>query len=430
MSTSNIDSQPDWQWETRFKGCNNQNAKHKFSNYLCNTPTHRWVRVNTQTGKKIVRKVEENPRHCRSVNPKSQTDGYICNPSTGRWVGVDSRVGKMLAKNYNQDLLKNYLLEKGMPKKGMPQKGMPKKGGLTGAPRGKAALQALKKPVQLSISFPKNYQPIKKIGSGLSSQIYLAREKTSGNTVVIKRYNNPIQPLIAEQMSNQVANLTTIDSEYLLKYIGSDYDPDSRTFFLIMEYFDGSNLLDFDWKKMNLEDQMQIILQLILGLYDLHIENHLAHQEIKPTNILISSDGSHIRYIGYGLTPDLQTWKKNYNLASGEPYYRSPENIISVSNVTLQLLQASDIWSLGAIIYYIFTGLHAFERPGQQSIDDINQTIITEKPTIELLPPQLGQNKIFRTMFSRIFNKDPVKRIKIAQIVDLYSTVYEQIATL
>lgn len=393
-----------------FQDCSHKNKKSRYSNYLCNSETHRWTRINTPTGQKIVKVIEANPRNCRSVNPKSEREDMICNPASGRWVHKDGRVGQMLLKNYGK-----LVTGKAKPKKAT-----------------KASLLALKKPKAATLTIPKlppGYVFVKQLGLGASGQVYLAKMGAEGQQVVIKKYIDPVDKTTAEKLKKRIEKLSQIKSDYLLTYLGSYYNESTQEFYLIMDYFDGHNISSLDIKDMLLDEKLQIILQLILGLYDLHVENDVSHEDIKPSNIMINNDGTNVRYIGYGLIIDTKSWKKSYNLAGGSPYYRSPENIAVTEKTPLfkGMARASDIWSLGAVIFYILTGRHAFQTPNQHSIEDINNTILTQQPNYSLLPSQVSHNPTFMMMLKGMLEKDFQKRPDIETIVDLYEKAHKQL---
>lgn len=393
-----------------FQDCNRKNKKARYPNYLCHSPTHHWVKINTPTGQKVVKTIEENPRSCRSVNPKSEKENMICNPATGRWVNKEGRVGQLILRNY------------GKPTFGHPKPKKATKASLLALKKGKAA--TLVKP-----KLPVGYTFIKQLGQGLSGQIYLAKSEFSGKEVVIKRYKDPIDGAEAKKIGQRVSKLLQLKSDYLLPYLGTFYDEPTQEFYLIMDYFDGHSISNVDIKDMTLDDKLQIILQLILGLYDLHVEYSMAHEDIKPSNIMIGDNGETIRYIGYGLILDTRSWKESYNLTGAAPYYRSPENIAITNKTQLfgKMLRASDMWSLGAVIYYVLTGRHAFQTPEQKSIEDINNTILTANPDYTKLPEEVYKNSTFMTMLRGMFEKDFKKRFDIESVVDLYEKAHKEI---
>jgi hypothetical protein len=389
--------------------CNRNNRKSKYYNYLCNPDTNHWARISSPTGKKVVKRIEQDPRKCRSVNSKSLSADFICNPATARWVRKDGKVGKMVVTHYSR-----YV------------SGKPKQPKAT-----KSSLQALKKMGAVKAIAPKmppGYKFVQQLASSLSGYIYLAQDIKTGEKVVIKKYKDNIDPETAEKMSQQVITLSKIKSDYLLNYLSSYYDSAEQKFYLIMDYFDGHTLSNIDVKELTDEEKFQIILQLVLGLYDLHVEYGLAHEDLKLSSIMIGNQEPTIRYIGYGLIFDNNSWKKAYNLANESPYYRSPENIV-ITGKTLNknVLKAGDIWSLAAIIYFLLTGHHAFKRPYEQSIEDINKNILTSQPNYNLLPKNFSKSQTFMKMLKGMFDTDYKKRLNIEDVVDLLEKSHKEI---
>ena len=432
--------------------CNRKIRKAKYPNYLCNSDTHRWVNIKSTSGQKIATDVKNNPRPCPPTNKKAQGADYLCNPATGHWVKKEGRVGKLAQRHY----LTGYL-----PKPIIPSTLVTKHVGTSPMPRGaeptplpsiieppkptpvpltaKQALAALKKPLttnaeKIKFKMPPGYKYVKLINSGLSGIIFSALKISTNTSVVIKRYKDEIEPTTADKMSKRVASLSklTTNDEYLLHYLDSYYDTSSRVFYLIMDYFDGHNLSQLDIKEMDNAEKAQVILQLILGLYDLHVEHHLSHEDIKPSNIMISNDGGLVKYIGYSLVFDVTSWKSNYNLTSGAPYYRSPENILTKqgqlvmdSDKSLPILQASDIWSLACVIYYVLTGQHAFQKGSEFNIETINYNILAGKPNLSILPAEFRNNVAFMNLLQSMFTVDYASRPNIEQITASYEKVMQ-----
>jgi serine/threonine protein kinase len=158
----------------------------------------------------------------------------------------------------------------------------------------------------------------------------------------------------------------------------------------------------------------------------------LSHQDLKPSSLMISNDLNQLRYIGYGLVADLSTWKKNFNMTSGAPYYRSPENIVATGQVSMDqmsnLTKATDIWALGLIIYYILTRKHAFQTDFQDSVQAINYTILGTEPDYQKLPPDFRNNVTFMKMLKGMLIKDPLQRMKIGEVEDLYEQAFRDIS--
>lgn len=439
--------------------CNRRLKKAGYPNYLCHSASHKWVNINTPTGQLIASEIKNNPRACPKTNVKSNKDDYLCNPATAHWVKREGRVGRLVQKHYlheiPHDISKqspalvdkplspikevDYSLENSpiiTPKIPSPIVSPIVASPVVPAPivpvtkplNSKQSLLALKKtskstyPENLKFKMPPGYEYINLINSGLSGLIFLAIRSSDNSFVVIKRYKDEIKPNVAIEMETAVTKLSKIvsDDNYLLHYISSYYD--AGNFYLVMDYFNGHNISQLDIKQMTNDDKSQIILQLILGVYDLHIEHHISHGDIKPSSVLINNSHE-IKYIGYGLVFDQTSWKKNYNLTSGAPYYRSPENIQMGPHMNLDdqsILQASDIWSLGCMIYFVLTGRHAFQKATEYNIESINYNILAGNPDYSQLPLEFSKNSAFMGIFKKMFIINYLERPKIEEITAQY----------
>lgn len=456
-------------WETKTGNCNTHSQKYRYSNYLCNPKTNRWSRISTPIGRKIVNMIDETPRDCVSENSKATVGDYVCNPATGRWVLKEGRVGQQVVKYHKKGSPKNIielpqvpkpqvrqsvsdststaqisrrvsrpaeLSEPSQPKPRTRRRQVGSEIQVTKGPSKKELLLAKKLSLETAkpmITLPPGYKMIKKIGSGSFGQIYLASDLSSGQQVAIKKIKENVTQETANSMSTEIDTLIQISktstSPYLPKYLDYYYDPQTQSFYYMMEYFDGHSLNEINLDQLTLTDQAQIILQLILGLSDLHNEYKGAHGDIKPSNILINDDGS-IKYVGYGLRIEVSSWKKGYDLSSGAPYYRSPENIIYKDDLTAKvppaLLKSSDVWSLGVVIFYILTGRRAFDF-GARSIEEINNAILKKSPDWALLPKTFAQNDYFSKMLPDMLGKSYKTRLTLVEVEQLYEKALEEL---
>lgn len=125
--------------------------------------------------------------------------------------------------------------------------------------------------------------------------------------------------------------------------------------FLSMEYVDGEDLATLLRRIGRLpgDKGLEIARQLCAGLAAAHKEGVL-HRDLKPANVMLDGRGHAILtdFGLAGLANNLQT----ADVRSGTPAYMAPEQMAG-----REVTARSDIYSLGLVLYEIFTGKRAFE---------------------------------------------------------------------
>ena len=196
-----------------------------------------------------------------------------------------------------------------------------------------------------------NFQIINKIGEGAYSTVYTVRRKEDNQLYALKKVK--IQNLSLKEKQNalnEVRILASVNSPFVISYKESFIDEVDQTLCIVMEYADEGDLFQkitlFKKLHTNFEenDAWKIIIQITIGLHDLHSYN-ILHRDLKSANVFLFRDGtaklgdlnvSKITPRGLGCTQ------------TGTPYYASPE----VWRDTPYNLK-SDIWSLGCLCYEI-----------------------------------------------------------------------------
>jgi len=125
---------------------------------------------------------------------------------------------------------------------------------------------------------------------------------------------------------------------------------------------------------------------------------NVIHRDLKPSNIAITPRGM-VKLLDFGIA---QVTMNRHGMETsgairGTPRYMSPEQIETPLNIT----PASDVFSLGAVLYELVTVRSLFApRPGQEPIDLVIHMPLDEQITeVEYRIPGLGQ--VFQTMITR-----------------------------
>jgi serine/threonine protein kinase len=197
----------------------------------------------------------------------------------------------------------------------------------------------------------------KLLGGGAFGAVWLSYNKDSPDkTYAIK--------VIVNKSANHLENL--INEVYVLKQLSSapncnrnisciyDYFQENNTLFVVMEYIDGLELLEYVEKSLDknipIKDIMteNILLQCVIGMNSFHRDG-IIHRDIKPQNIMITNNGI-IKYVDFGTGCSVIP-KSLINSCKGTPGSVGYLDPLFYLNKISTACKTSDIYSLGATFF-------------------------------------------------------------------------------
>ena len=246
-----------------------------------------------------------------------------------------------------------------------------------------------------------------KLGQGGMGAVYLAIDQSLGRRVALKVITSDDKESLArfQREAQAVAKLKhpNIVQVYDVGTAGS------RPYFT-MEYIEGISLekMMSASPKPALQKIVNIILQIAQALDYAH-SHKLIHRDIKPGNILIDKD-SKAYLTDFGIAKSLTGLDRKITMTGtviGTTEYMSPEQTQGKNN---EIDQRSDIFSLGAMLYFCITGRLPFE--GRQIYEMISNIINKDPPPpttiIRWIPKDL------ETICLKCLEKDRAKRYQTA----------------
>ncbi|XP_051764632.1 LOW QUALITY PROTEIN: calcium/calmodulin-dependent protein kinase IGa [Ctenopharyngodon idella] len=190
------------------------------------------------------------------------------------------------------------------------------------------------------------------LGSGSFSEVYLVRERKTGNFYALKCVKK--KQLHHSNLENEIKVLKRIKHDNV---VGLEDFYETRThYYLVMELVSGGELFDriLDRGVYTEKDASRVIKQVLEAVSYLH-QNSIVHRDLKPENLLYYSpeENAKIMISDFGLSKMADHGVMS--TACGTPGYVAPEVLAQKP-----YSKAVDCWSIGVITYILLSGYPPF----------------------------------------------------------------------
>jgi tetratricopeptide (TPR) repeat protein/predicted Ser/Thr protein kinase len=209
------------------------------------------------------------------------------------------------------------------------------------------------------------YRLIKLIGRGGMGAVYLA-ERADGEVtqkVAIKLLPPGAGNPQRERFLQERQILASLAHPNIARMVDAGHLEHGQPF-LAMEFVDGQPI-DAFCAGFTVRQRIGLFLKVCAAVSYLH-RNLVVHRDLKPSNILVTADGEP-KLLDFGIAKilDLATDATVTSMRMLTPDYASPEQVMGGSMST-----ATDIYSLGAVLYRLLTGkpLHEFEQTSAEGV--------------------------------------------------------------
>ncbi len=252
----------------------------------------------------------------------------------------------------------------------------------------------------------KDYSDIREIAKGGMSRIYCATQISLNRKVVIKEMAAGLVTTRTEikRFENEAQAGASLSHDNIIRIY--DFGEENNSFYIAMEYIDGSDLDGLmQQEDFPREIGLMILLQALRGLAYAH-EKGVVHRDVKAANILVGINGAvKVSDFGIAYAGGLSSQLTSTAALVGTPAYMPPERV----NGEEARHQCVDIWAAGVMLYRLVTGVFPFTGENVPSTL-INIVQKRETPADEInktLPPALaGQLRA-------CLEKDRAKRLPV-----------------
>jgi len=266
----------------------------------------------------------------------------------------------------------------------------------------------------------RQYEFLRKIGSGGSGVVFLANDTLLQRPVVLKLLKRgsqtPEQVRATQLREARLASAIDHPNVCAIYEVGEEDDEA----YIVMQYVPGKSL-----DKVIAEGpaSVQLVLssgmQMADGLSAAHTLG-IFHRDLKPANVMLT-DGGLIKILDFGLARQLKRDNVDfdpsmsqqpvtpafagatYTARGGTIAYMAPEQF-----VTGQSSVQSDIFALGLILYEMVSGRHPFHRPDALEVHSIRAIQYAEPPALREIVPDLPVE--LESVILRCLEKQPSER--------------------
>ena len=216
------------------------------------------------------------------------------------------------------------------------------------------------------------YQVLEQIGHGGMATVYRGFHTELDRQVAIKVLAGalPTTPELVQRFQREARTIAALRHPHIVQVY--DFGPLGDTYYLAMEYVEGSDLAAEMRRRREAEqpfsqDEILHLLGQVAEALDYAHAQGVIHRDVKPGNVLLTSDGQPI-LTDFGLATLRRTRATLITTIGqnvlGTPEYTAPEQALDAQAANPQ----SDIYSLGCILYELVTGHLPFEGDSALSI--------------------------------------------------------------
>ena len=208
------------------------------------------------------------------------------------------------------------------------------------------------------------YQVKSELDRGGMSVVYLAHDPRVQRDVAIKMLPRDVrdQPSVRKRFEREARTIAAMEHPCIVPVY--DFGEEDRQPYLVMRYMLGGSLADRLNRRTSLVQAAKIVTRIASGLDEAHAKG-VIHRDLKPGNILFDAhDQAFLSDFGIvKITETGQTSNATGTLVLGTPAYMSPEQALGKV-----LDRRSDIYSLGAVLYEMLTGMPPYTGPTGMSV--------------------------------------------------------------
>jgi len=270
------------------------------------------------------------------------------------------------------------------------------------------------------------YEIVREIGRGGMGTVYLAvrADGQFRKQVALKLIKRGMDSdVVLRRFRNERQILAQLDHPNIARLLDGGTSDDGLPFF-VMDYIEGQRLDDYcDEHRLSVRERLQLFCLICTAIQYAH-QNLVIHRDLKPSNILVTRDGTP-KLLDFGvaklLNPELSgtTWETTVaEMRPMTPEFASPEQLQGQILTT-----ASDVYSLGLVLYVLLTGRLPYTLTTISTPAELIRMICEQEPerpsaAVLAADPQADQarNDPARVVGGRDVDRETLKRTLVGDL--------------
>ncbi len=227
------------------------------------------------------------------------------------------------------------------------------------------------------------YRILSEIGEGGMGAVYLAVRDDDAfrKQVAIKLLLPGARSVgLVRRFRSERQILATLEHPNVARLLDGGATPDGRPY-LVMEYVDGLPVDEYcDAHRLSVRRRLEIFGQVCAAVHYAH-QNLVVHRDVKPSNILVTAEGVPC-LLDFGIAKLIEPGAFPYTVEATRtgqrpmtPSYASPEQVRGEAVTT-----ASDVYSLGVLLYQLLTGRLPYRLRGLSPVE-IDRILSAAEPS-------------------------------------------------
>lgn len=251
------------------------------------------------------------------------------------------------------------------------------------------------------------YRLVAQQGSGGMAVIYKATDLALGRTVAVKilRPSLTSDPEFLKRFRLEARNVANLSHPNIVTV--HDVGQDGNTHYIVMEYVDGDDLkhLIRTQAPFSIDRALSIAIKICAGVGYAH-RAELVHADVKPQNVLVTENDS-VKVTDFGIAQALSMTqpRERQRVVWGSPHYFAPEQAQGDPPTP-----ASDVYSIGIVLFEMLTGRLPFVGADQQELALAHIREIPPNPSD--LNPNVPEH--LDRIVQKVLSKEPAARYRTA----------------